>query len=283
MSSIFPSILTTYTNPNPTDKLNAPSHSGIETNQNSGLQQVEAVIGTISSVSGTLMYDIRAAASNGGGHVQTANKGGTSQTSYTKGDLLVASSASVLSKLSVGTDGQALLADNSQSAGVKWGSPTATAVIASAKATSSVLTLSVTSIPTNDFYEVDIYVSGMSGNDSPIIQFNLDTGNNYRRIKEGGSGTAAQGYIDPNGGNLGGSTYTMLLRFTINNWSSGDTKSVIGQALITDGSGGSLAEFGWGGNWNNVAALLSSIQLKTASGSTLKAGTRIVITGGSAT
>jgi hypothetical protein len=121
--STFPSVVTTYTDPLATQNLNAPSHSGIESAQNSGLRQLEAVIGVegSSSVVGTLEYFIKSAGSSGGGHVQAANVGGTGQTGYNKGDLLVASSSSVLAKLSVGTDTQALLADSTQAAGIKWG------------------------------------------------------------------------------------------------------------------------------------------------------------------
>lgn len=119
----YPSTLSTYTDPLATDKLNSPSHSAIERAQNTGLEELEAFVGTLSSVSGTLMYDVRAAASNGGGHVQTANKGGTGQTSYAKGDILVATSSSVLAKLSVGTDGHVLTVDSTQSTGVKYAAP----------------------------------------------------------------------------------------------------------------------------------------------------------------
>lgn len=120
--STFPSILSTYTDPLATNKLNAPSHSGIEQAQNSGLKQVEAVIGVEgnSSVVGTLEYFIKSPASDGGGHVQAANKGGTGLTSYTKGDLLVASSSSVLSKLAIGTNAFVLTADSTQGSGTKW-------------------------------------------------------------------------------------------------------------------------------------------------------------------
>lgn len=121
--STFPSILTSYTNPTPTSPLNAPSHSGIETAQNSGLSQLEATVGLAgaSSAIGTLYGDLHSPASNGGGHVQSANTGGTGQTSYNKGDTLIASSSSVLSKLSVGADGTVLQADSTQTSGVKWG------------------------------------------------------------------------------------------------------------------------------------------------------------------
>lgn len=119
---VFPSVISTFTNPNPTDKLNSPSHSGIETAQNNELIQIETVIGIAgaNSVLGTIITDLRSPASSGGGHVQAANAGGTGQISYTKGDILVASSTSVLSKLTVGADNQVLAADSSQSAGVKW-------------------------------------------------------------------------------------------------------------------------------------------------------------------
>ena len=46
--------------------------------------------------------------------------GGTNTTSYTKGDLLVATGATTLAKLNVGADGTSLVADSAQTAGVKW-------------------------------------------------------------------------------------------------------------------------------------------------------------------
>ena len=72
--STFPSVISTVSDPASTDKLNSPSHSGIETNQNDAIEKLETFIGTLSSAAGTLMYDIRAAASDGGGHVPTPNK-----------------------------------------------------------------------------------------------------------------------------------------------------------------------------------------------------------------
>lgn len=50
----------------------------------------------------------------------TAGVGGTGQTSYTKGDLLVASAGTTLAKLAVGTNNQFLVADSAQTTGVKW-------------------------------------------------------------------------------------------------------------------------------------------------------------------
>lgn len=121
----WPSVIASYSNPLPTDRLNSPSHSSVETAQNTSLSEMETFIGTISSVSGTLMYDIRGANSKGGGHVQGVEFGGTRLTSYTKGDILAASSSSVLGKVAVGTDNQVLTADSTQTSGVTWTTPVA--------------------------------------------------------------------------------------------------------------------------------------------------------------
>lgn len=134
---MFPSILNNFTTVSPTDRLNSPSHSGLHNTVSSAVGQIEAVIGTSSSILGTIMYDIHAPASDGGGHVQTASKGGTGQTTYTKGDILVASSPSVVSKVAIGTDGQSLVADSSVATGIKWGTPGGTKVFATASVISN--------------------------------------------------------------------------------------------------------------------------------------------------
>lgn len=126
---MFPSILNTFNRPTPTDRLNSPSHSALHNTVSSALGQVEAFIGRVgdSSTLGTLVYDVRSPDSGGGGHVQSANKGGTGQTSYTKGDLLVATSSSVISKLAAGIDGQVLFANSSTASGVQWSNGVGTA------------------------------------------------------------------------------------------------------------------------------------------------------------
>lgn len=50
----------------------------------------------------------------------SAAKGGTGNTSYTKGDILAASSSSALSKVAVGSNGQTLIASSDATAGVVW-------------------------------------------------------------------------------------------------------------------------------------------------------------------
>lgn len=117
----FPSTISTFTNPQANDRLNNPSHSSIESAQNTALLEIENYLGTTAtSALGTLIGDLKNPLSDGGGHVQGVNKGGTGQTAYTKGDLLIASSSSVLAKLGLGVSGQVLTADNTQTSGVKW-------------------------------------------------------------------------------------------------------------------------------------------------------------------
>lgn len=119
---MYPSTLSSFTYPNPTDKLNSPSHSSIETAQSSAIGQIEAVLGVdgANSVIGTLMSDVRNPDSDGGGHVQTALKGGTGQITYAKGDLLVAKNSSTLSKLTVGANDEVIIADSTTATGFKW-------------------------------------------------------------------------------------------------------------------------------------------------------------------
>ncbi len=52
--------------------------------------------------------------------VVTAAKGGTSFSSYTKGDTICPSASTTLTKLAVGTDGQVLTADAASTCGIKW-------------------------------------------------------------------------------------------------------------------------------------------------------------------
>lgn len=128
----YPSTLSSFTYPNPTQRLNSPRQTSVVGDLNDAVSEIEAFVGTLSSAVGTLVYDIRATASGGGGHVQTANKGGTGQTAYAKGDILVAQSSSVLAKLTVGADNQVLTADSGTQVGVKWSDSTSNPTVKTA-------------------------------------------------------------------------------------------------------------------------------------------------------
>lgn len=129
----FPSILSSFNRPSTTSRLDNPSHSALHNTVSSAVGQIEAVIGlSTSSNVGTIFYDVRSPDSGGGGHIQTANKGGTGQTSYNKGDILVATSASVLTKLAVGTEGQVLISSVAATTGVKWATLGASKIVTTA-------------------------------------------------------------------------------------------------------------------------------------------------------
>lgn len=160
----FPSTLSSFNRPNSTDRLNNPSHSALHNTVSSALGQVEAVIGVdgASSVVGTMMYDLRSPASGGGGHVQWANKGGTGQTSYTKGDILVAQSSSVLTKLAVGADGTFLSANSNGATGVTWGTVTSVVGIPTVKITTVSSVWTKPSLMT--YAVIEVVGSGGGGN-----------------------------------------------------------------------------------------------------------------------
>jgi len=164
----FPSTLSTFNRPTTTDRLNSPSHSALHNTVSSALGQVEAVIGVdgISSVVGTMMYDLRSPASGGGGHVQVANKGGTGQTTFTKGDILVAQSSSVLTKLAVGGDGAFLKANSSVASGIQWGTSVSAPTVRVYGYSSSVITWNKPSVLSYILVEVQGGGGGGGGADS---------------------------------------------------------------------------------------------------------------------
>lgn len=159
----FPSTFSSFNKPTPSDRLNSPSHSALHNTVSSALGQVETVIGLDgdSSTLGTIIGDLRSPDSTGGGHIQSANKGGTGQTSYTKGDLLVATSTSVLTKFAVGSNDQVLVADSAQSAGIKWGAAP-TIIVSSTTAVSSVWTKPGAATATSRVF-VELWGGGGSG------------------------------------------------------------------------------------------------------------------------
>lgn len=112
----YPSVITAFSTKVNGQIIDASDVNNLQTD----VTAIETFVGTLSSTAGSLIYDIRSANSAGGGHIQAPNTGGTGQTSFTKGDILIASSASVLTKLGVGTDGFGLMADSTQTTGVSW-------------------------------------------------------------------------------------------------------------------------------------------------------------------
>lgn len=204
---MWPSIFTTFPRPNPTDRLNNPSHSSLENLQSSTIGQVQAFIGNNSSVQGTLLYDVRSPLSNGGGHVQSADKGGTGQTTYTKGDTLVATGTSVLSKLAVGQNNTVYVADSSAPAGVKW---------ANAPGTKVFVNSSLVAYPTGETSIFSVTIPGSTLGTSNAIKATVFLYNNSGipasiRASFGGNVISSMVYSDHTTGSLLGTIqYTIM-------------------------------------------------------------------------
>lgn len=148
----FPSSIVSITNPQATDRLSSPDHALQHQTINNEVIALETKVGVDnSSVVSSLDYKVSNPASSGGGHIQAANTGGTGITSYTKGDILVAQSSSVLAKLAIGTDSNILTADSTQSTGVKWAAAPGSNKIATS---GSILTVGVSSVNEASIFSV---------------------------------------------------------------------------------------------------------------------------------
>lgn len=104
------------------------SSTGMISRTGSGTASVRTITGTSNritvtngdGVSGNPTLDVGSSVYTAGGTDVAVADGGTNISSYTKGDILVATGTTTLTKLAVGSDTQVLTADSTQTSGVKW-------------------------------------------------------------------------------------------------------------------------------------------------------------------
>lgn len=98
-----------------------------------------------------------------------------------KGDLIVATADNTVTRLAVGTNGQALIADSTQASGVKWASPSSSKTFSLISSASIGTGTSYTVTGLSSYDEIIIHIDGarssVAGNINII--FNSDTGANY--------------------------------------------------------------------------------------------------------
>lgn len=203
----WPSTISAFSNPVPSDRLNSPSHSSVETAQNTGLTELQTFIGVntgaTASAVGTLLYDIRATGSDGGGHVQAANRGGTGQTTFTLGDTLFAANSSTLSKLAVGADGQILVANSSTATGVNWVNND------TGKISTSASVITVTEGTAASVYSVTVTGSTLGISNAvratiPVTRWGFPTQNSVIAVARYGGQTIGSIMLVSNGGSVVG-------------------------------------------------------------------------------
>jgi len=128
-------------------------------------------------------------------------QGGTGHDEYQRGDLLVASGATVLERLPVGADGEVLTADSSQPTGLKWAAPPDLVPPPYVRAAYTVVlgdgtpggdTSNGTLVPTA-CPESDPPILGIIGNAYTRVYFFYRVNNRWRPVCAGGIGVETAG------------------------------------------------------------------------------------------
>ncbi len=151
MTTTFPTSLQDLdaTRGGANDSLSSPSHVTHHTNEDDTIEALQAKVGVDNSaVTTSLDYLVKSTSSSNPGHKHTLANGATDVTATatelnyvdgvtsaiqtqldakipkstvtTKGDIIVATASDTVTRLAVGSNGQALTADSAESTGVRW-------------------------------------------------------------------------------------------------------------------------------------------------------------------
>jgi hypothetical protein len=137
-------VSSTYTSQTATNISFTPAANISSTNVQAALEEVSTECRNVNNVGSGILDEVY---------------GGTGQSSYTKGDLLVASGSTVLAKLTVGTNGQVLTADSAEAQGVKWATP-ASGTVLSVSANAPLTVVSGTTTPVISIPDATTSVKG---------------------------------------------------------------------------------------------------------------------------
>lgn len=200
------------------------------------------------------------------GTIITPTFGGTGiGASYVKGDLLVATNASTLARLGVGTDGFILTADSAQTTGIKWAAVSGTGTVTSVAATAPAAGFTISGSPitgagtfvftlSDDLAAVEaLSTTGLATRTaSNTWTTRAVTGTSNRITLTNGDGVAGAPTVDIASTYVGQVSITTLGTITTGVWNgttiavanggTGQTSYTDGQLLIGNTTGNTLAK-----------------------------------------
>lgn len=203
-----------------------------------------------------------------------------------KGDLIAGTAADTFSRLAIGTNNQVLTADSAQATGMKWATPSGSALTLSQIATGSMTGTSVTISSLSTYDTIILQMTGVTwgtGDNNIRVRINSLTTGNY--LKNGfaiGSGGSRIRQYQPTATSFalqdpGDQVYTNATNNYFYIFTS--CKSVGFTQVVAEGFYGAAGSVDIATAFNGIitsAEAVSSLVLATASGYTFNAGTYTV-------
>jgi hypothetical protein len=194
-----------------------------------------------------------------------------------KGDLITATAADTPARLGVGTNGQILMADSTESTGLKWATPAAggSMTLLSTTTLTGAATITISSI-SQSYTNLYILITGLNvttGTYTLKLRPDSSDANNYSNLRGATVATSGPDYISP--GNAGHSANSAVNDYALMIFNYTDTTNTKPFFMVGIAKMASQVEpFGVSAlGATNVASAIDSFQLSNDSGGNFTAGT----------